>query len=404
VRLAIYARYSSDQQNERSIDDQVRLCREHATRIGAHIVGVYADYALSGEILRNRPQAVGLLADARSGNCDAVLTESLDRLSRDQEDIAGIFKRLRFAGVRLLTVVEGEIGELHIGLKGTMNALFLRDLAAKIRRGQRGRTADGLVPGGRSYGYEVVRELDGKGELLRGRRRIKEDEAAVIRRIFQEYASGRSARSIAAGLNRDSIPSPAGKSWNASTINGSRARASGILYNEAYIGKIVYNRTTFSKDPDSGRRVSKPLPTSDRVIATLESLRIIPDDLWLAAKERKARYTALPTHQRRRPRHLFSGLVFVFVVGRILSKIAINSPVWGIARRAHAKMGAPSGFANLSAEFSKAYANDCWHLRALPSLSLSTAPSAPDYTKQIATTGMKSRGRSARRSNGSSAS
>ena len=315
MRLAIYARYSSDQQNERSIDDQVRLCREHATRIGAHIVGVYADYALSGEILRNRPQAVGLLADARSGNCDAVLTESLDRLSRDQEDIAGIFKRLRFAGVRLLTVVEGEIGELHIGLKGTVNALFLRDLAAKIRRGQRGRTADGLVPGGRSYGYEVVRELDGKGELLRGRRRIKEDEAAVIRRIFQEYASGRSARSIAAGLNRDSIPSPAGKSWNASTINGSRARASGILYNEAYIGKIVYNRTTFSKDPDSGRRVSKPLPTSDRVIATLESLRIIPDDLWLAAKERKARYTALPTHQRRRPRHLFSGLVFCSVCG-----------------------------------------------------------------------------------------
>ena len=185
MRLAIYARYSSDQQNERSIDDQVRLCREHANRLGGHIVGTYADYALSGEILRNRLQAVRLLADARGGSCDAVLTESLDRLSRDQEDIAGIFKRLRFAGVRLLTVSEGEIGELHIGLKGTMNALFLRDLAAKIRRGQRGRAVDGLVPGGRSYGYEVVRELDAKGELLRGRRRINEDEAAVIRRIFQ---------------------------------------------------------------------------------------------------------------------------------------------------------------------------------------------------------------------------
>jgi len=315
VRLAIYARYSSDQQNERSIDDQVRLCREHATRLGGDIVGIYADYALSGEILKTRPQAVRLLTDARAGSCDAVLTESLDRLSRDQEDIAGIFKRLRFAGVRLLTVVEGEIGELHIGLKGTMNALFLRDLAAKIRRGQRGRAAEGLVPGGRSYGYEVVREFDANGELLRGRRRIKEDEAAVVRRIFEEYASGRSARSIAARLNHDGIPSPARKSWSASAINGARARASGILYNEAYIGKVVYNRTTFSKDPETGRRVSRSLPASDRVTATVESLRILSDDLWRAVQQRKNRYSAMPLHRRRRPRHLFSGLVFCGVCG-----------------------------------------------------------------------------------------
>ena len=199
---------STPPQRQSSIDDRVRLCREHAASFGGHIVGIYADYALSGEILKNRPQALRLLTDARAGSCDAGLTESLDRLSRDQEDAAGIFKRLRFVGVRLLTVVEGEIGEWHIGLKGTMHALFLRDLAAKIRRGQRGRAAEGLVPGGRSYGYEVIRELHSRGELLRGRRRIKEDEATVIQRIFEEYASGRSARSIAAGLNRDGIPSP----------------------------------------------------------------------------------------------------------------------------------------------------------------------------------------------------
>jgi site-specific DNA recombinase len=310
VRLAIYARYSSDQQNERSIDDQVRLCRDHAARLGGDVVGIYADYALSGDVLRNRPQAIRLLTDARAGSCDAVLAESLDRLSRDQEDIAGIFKRLRFAGVRLLTVSEGEIGELHIGLKGTMNALFLRDLAAKIRRGQRGRAADGLIPGGLSYGYEVVRQLDAKGELIRGRRRIKEDEAAAIRRIFEEYASGRSSRMIAAGLNRDAIPSPRGGQWGASAINGGRARASGILYNEAYVGKLVYNRTTFSKDPETGRRISRALPVGERVTATVESLRIISDDLWQAVQNRKARYAAMPIHKCRRPRHLFSGLIF----------------------------------------------------------------------------------------------
>jgi site-specific DNA recombinase len=93
MRVAIYARYSSEHQNERSIDDQIRLCREHAERqlIGAETIGVYADYALSGSSLKNRPEAARLLTDAGAGIYDAVLTEALDRLSRDQEDIAGIF-------------------------------------------------------------------------------------------------------------------------------------------------------------------------------------------------------------------------------------------------------------------------------------------------------------------------
>jgi site-specific DNA recombinase len=309
VRVAIYARYSSEHQNERSIDDQVRRCREHAARLGAEIVGIYADYALSGSTLKTRPEAVRLLKDALDRRYDAALTEALDRLSRDQEDIAGIFKRLSFAGVQLLTVAEGEIAELHIGFKGTMNALFLRDLAAKIRRGQRGRAAEGLIPGGRSYGYEVIREFDTKGELLRGRRRVLEDEAAVIRRIFEEFAAGHSARAIAARLNRDGIPSPSGKAWGAGTINGSRSRSSGILYNAAYIGRLVYNRTTFSKNPETGKRVSRPLPTADRVDTPVETLRIISDELWQAVQARKERYANMPLHQHRRPRHPFSGLI-----------------------------------------------------------------------------------------------
>jgi site-specific DNA recombinase len=171
------------------------------------------------------------------------------------------------------------------------------------------------VPGGRSYGYEVVRELGPRGEVLRGRRRIREDEAAVIRRIFAEYAAGRSARAIAAGLNRDGVPSPSGGTWSASTINGNRRRASGILYNEAYIGHLVYQRTSFSKDPETGRRVSRPLPPEQRIVTAVDTLRIIPDALWAAAKARQARYAGAPPHKHRRPRHVFSGLVFCGVCG-----------------------------------------------------------------------------------------
>ena len=97
-----------------------------------------------------------------------ILAESLDRLSRDQEDTAAIFKRLGFAGVKIVTLSEGEISELHVGLKGTMNALYLKDLADKTRRGLRGRIEAGKSGGGNAYGYQVVHALGADGQLVRG--------------------------------------------------------------------------------------------------------------------------------------------------------------------------------------------------------------------------------------------
>ncbi|MER8886129.1 recombinase family protein [Mesorhizobium sp. M0663] len=160
TRVALYARYSSDNQREASIEDQLRLCRERAARERWTVVGTYADAAVSGASIIRRPDIQRLLADAQSGQFEIVLAEALDRLSRDQEDVAGLFKRLRFAGVRIVTLSEGAVDELHVGLKGTMNALFLRDLAAKIRRGQSGRILNGYNAGGLSYGYRVVKKLD----------------------------------------------------------------------------------------------------------------------------------------------------------------------------------------------------------------------------------------------------
>src|SRR5687768_3622018 len=84
----------------------------------------YTDRALSGAS-RLRPGYQCLLADARQGAFDVLVAEALDRLSRDQEDVAALYKQLSFAGVKLVTLSEGEISQLHVGLKGTMNALFL---------------------------------------------------------------------------------------------------------------------------------------------------------------------------------------------------------------------------------------------------------------------------------------
>lgn len=88
MKVALYAGYSSDNQRDASIEDQLRLCRARADREGWKIVDSYTDRAISGASLL-RPGVQELIADGLERRFDLVLTESLDRLSRDQEDIAG---------------------------------------------------------------------------------------------------------------------------------------------------------------------------------------------------------------------------------------------------------------------------------------------------------------------------
>ncbi|MGD9920655.1 MAG: recombinase family protein [Pseudorhodoplanes sp.] len=328
-RIALYARYSSDNQRDASIEDQLRQCRERATREGWTVVESYSDRAISGaSLIRSGIQS--LLADAQSGRFDMVLSEALDRISRDQEDVAGVFKRLRFAGVTIFTLSEGEINELHVGLKGTMNALFLKDLAIKTHRGIRGRIEAGKIGGGNAYGYRVIRQLDARGEPIRGEREIIEEQAEIVRRIFREYVAGKGPQRIAADLNRDGIPSPTGKRWNDTTIRGNRIISSGILNCELYIGVIRWNRQRKLKNPDTGHFAYRLNPESEWIRSEAPELRIVPQELWDAAKAKQdeltARYKTRIEASREgtkrslarngamnathRPRTLLSGLLF----------------------------------------------------------------------------------------------
>src|SRR5215470_9464652 len=217
MRAAIYARYSSELQRDASIEDQIRTCKARIEREGWTLTATYTDRAQSGAS-RLRPGYQKMLEDARKAEFDVVVAEALDRLSRDQEDVAALYKHLSFADVKLLTIAEGEITELHVGLKGTMNALFLKDLGQKVRRGLEGRVREGRSGGGRCYGYDVALEHDARGEPIRGGRRINEAEAATVRRIFTEFAAGNSPKTIARRLNADRIPGPFGKVWRDTTI------------------------------------------------------------------------------------------------------------------------------------------------------------------------------------------
>lgn len=325
TRVALYARYSSDNQREASIEDQLRICREQAKREKWKIVGTYKDAGISGASMILRPGIQALLQDAQAGQFDIVLAEALDRISRDQADVATFYKHLKFAGVPIVTLSEGEISELHVGLKGTMNALFLKDLAAKTHRGIRGRVEDGKSGGGLCFGYNVVKQLDARGDPIRGNREINEAEANVVRRIFREFASGIGPRTIARTLNEEGVPGPAGKLWSDTTIRGHVKRGTGLVNNELYIGRLIWNRLRYIKDPSTGKRVSRLNPESEWIIKDVPELRIVDDELWQSVRVRQGKIAekyanvteAVRKHHKknrlngtRRPKSLLSGLVF----------------------------------------------------------------------------------------------
>jgi site-specific DNA recombinase len=328
LRAAIYARFSTDMQRDASIEDQIRSCREYAARQGLKVVETYSDRAVSGASLM-RIGMQKLLRDGRNELFDVVISEGLDRLSRNQADIAQIYQTLGFSEVMIETVSEGAISEMHIGLKGTMNALFLKDLAVKTHRGLKGRALAGKSAGGLTYGYSAVHQIASKGDPIRGDRTINSEEAAVVRRIFQDYAKGISPKKIAEAMNVEGIAGPQGGEWGASTIHGNRERGTGILNNELYIGRQIWNRLRYVKDPQTGKRVSRLNPAADWVTTEVLVLRIIDDGLWEEVRTRqgalKSKGTGVPVWDRRRPRTLFSGLLECGCCGAGFSKVSKDS-------------------------------------------------------------------------------
>ena len=305
MRAAIYARFSSELQDARSIADQVELARKYAEARGLTTTQTYQDAAISGASTINRPGLQRLLADAGKGGFEVIVTESLDRLSRSQADIAALYEKFTFLGVRIETLADGAVSEIHVGLKGTMSALFLKDLAQKTRRGQMGRVKAGRIPGGKSYGYDVVRAGDDRGQ-----RTINTIEAEIVRRIFKEYGSGKGPLAIVRDLNRERLPGPTGGVWNASTLLGSPKRRNGLLNNELYRGIIVYNRQRFIKDPETGKRVARANPQSEWQRQDVPHLCLIDEDVWTIVERRRAERGGPHLYQQRRPKRPLSGLIY----------------------------------------------------------------------------------------------
>ncbi len=280
--IDIYARYSSENQRDASINDQIEVCRRYAAQLGLQVTASFQDRALSGAS-SNRPGYKTFLAEARRGSFDVVIVEALDRLARKLSDVASLHDELQFHGMSLHAVNVGAVTTMHVGMLGTMAQMFLSDLREKTKRGQLGRVLQGRAAAGKAFGYDVVEDAE------RGGRIINAMEAAVVVRICTLFAHGVSPRAIARRLNEDHVPGPDHRPWQDTTIRGQKERGTGILNNELYIGQLVWNRCSYVKDPRTGKRVARPNPPERWERTDVPHFRVIDEALWHEVKRRQER-------------------------------------------------------------------------------------------------------------------
>lgn len=302
-RAALYARFSDkDLQKASSIEDQMALCRGKAAREGWQVVAEFADHGKSSASMIDRESVADLMAQARDNRFDIVIAESLDRISRDPEDLAHVYKRLTFAGIDLVGVHEGKADSVQVGIRGIVGALFLTDLAHKVRRGAAGNIRAGRHAGGLAYGYRAVPGQPGVW--------ITEPaEAVIVRRIYDEFASGQGAMAIVKRLNAEAIKPPRGQYWRANALVGSRARHNGILRNPVYCGELLWNRVRMIKDPDTGRRVSRVNPEAEWLRAEAPALAIVSGEVFGQVQAILTARSFMPAGRARAPKSLLSGLL-----------------------------------------------------------------------------------------------
>ena len=330
---AIYCRYSTELQSATSIADQASLCRSRADALGLRVGELYADEAISGSVpIAHRPGAARMAADALGGRFAVLLVEGLDRLARNLVEQEALVRRLEHRGLRIIGVADGydtasgKMRALARGVRGLIGETYLADLRDKTHRGLDGKVSRGFTAGGRSYGY--VLERTPEGSVLR----VEQSAAVVVREIFDRYGCGESCQRIAADLNARGVPGPRG-TWAVAALYGSPAKGCGILNNELYIGRYVWNRSTWRKDPDTGRRQRFERPRDEWRISENPELRIVTDDAWHAVRARMdgARLTGGRAGRGREARSLFGGLLRCSSCGGAI--VAIDARRYGCAKR-----------------------------------------------------------------------
>ncbi|MEP7314196.1 MAG: recombinase family protein, partial [Pseudomonadota bacterium] len=334
MKAAIYTRYSTSMQREASSEDQARNARRRIDAEGWELLAHYKDEGISGSTTE-RPGYQAMLAAAEGRQFDVLVVDDLSRLSRDQVESERMIRRLEFRGIRIIATSDGydsqsKSRKVQRGVRGLMNELYVDDLRDKTHRGMTGQAMKKFWAGGKPYGYRLLQLKDdtrqdtyGNPMVIGTQLVVDPEQAQVVRDIFEMYANDLSHRAIAAQLNERAVASP-GSYWR----NRKVRRASGwlgstineLVANPLYLGRLVWNKTQWIKDPDKQRRTTRARPKSDWISHDMPELRIIDDALWqrvLARRERaavrgamiSAKCSRIDNTGRGGPKYAFSGLL-----------------------------------------------------------------------------------------------
>lgn len=303
-RAATYSRFSTELQNAKSIEDQNAVTARYCQQNGYEVVRQYSDAAQSGASIMGRQGLLDLLADAKDHLFDVIVVEELDRISRDMEDMAGIYKRMKYLGIEIISIHEGAASTVTVGLRSIVSQLFREDNARKVRRGMEGLVKSGLSAGGQAYGFKA--DPANKGKLI-----PVPEEIEIVQRIFREFAEGKSPRHIATDLQAEGITPPRAATWAPSAIYGWAERGTGILRNQLYVGKIVWNKNKMVKDPDTGKRVSRANPPDEWRYHDAPEYRVIDQELFdrVQAIIKPKNRSPQEIRSMKRPQRLLSGLL-----------------------------------------------------------------------------------------------
>ena len=228
MNAVIYARYSSENQREESIEGQIRECTEYADRQNITIVSHYIDRAFSARTA-DHPEFQRMIRDSEKGLFDAVLVWKLDRFSRDRYDSAHYKHVLKKNGVKVVSAMEniseGPEGIILESMLEGMAEYYSAELSVKIKRGQKENAMKCKNNGSKPpYGYYVNNE----GFLV-----INESQAPVVKDIYNRYERGETITEIVNALNSQGLRCSTGKPFTV-------GRVSFLLKNRKYLGEYKY--------------------------------------------------------------------------------------------------------------------------------------------------------------------
>lgn len=287
--VLFYARYSTDRQNEVSLETQIELGKSFIEDKGWTLAATYSDAAVSGTRFTSRPGIQNLLRHVKRGGIDIVLCVTVDRLSRDVEHSSKILKEVNYHDATIWTVQAGQaVTNMELHLRSTLSHEMVEQIRYRTREGMKTAVRKGKASTCLAYGYMLSQQRDGNGDRIKGLREIDPVKAEVVERIFKMYAEGVSPNDIAEILNKEGVPGPRSKAWRDTAIRGHKSRGTGILNNESYVGRMVWNKRQYRKNPDTERRTARPNDASEWVSSEVPSMRMVTDALWARARERDA--------------------------------------------------------------------------------------------------------------------